>query len=180
MPQQGPGRRSTLRLLHSGAARGWLSHPIRDAAPLTSGPWMWARSPSRVTNRYGEERQRPRWCIRARFKMILKNPGSGGDRLPELANLTPGVESSLLNGVLGLLPVAENGNGHVVCRLDQGAYELRLREHVLSLQCRPAPPRRAGVIDCGELVKVADLLVAVGLLVGPRSRPRQCYDGSVH
>ncbi len=53
-----------------------------------------------------------------------EEPGPGGDRLPELADLAPSAEGSLLDGILGLLPVAENGERHVVRRLDQGTYEL--------------------------------------------------------
>jgi hypothetical protein len=53
-----------------------------------------------------------------------EEPRPGGAGFPELADLAPGDEGSLLNGILGLLPVAENGKGDVVRRLDQGTYEL--------------------------------------------------------
>jgi hypothetical protein len=53
-----------------------------------------------------------------------EEPGPGSDRVPELADLAPGAEGSLLDGILGLLPLAENGEGHVVRRLDQGANQL--------------------------------------------------------
>jgi hypothetical protein len=72
-----------------------------------------------------------------------EEPGPGGDRLPELADLAPGAESGLLNGILGLLPVAEDSEGDMVGRLDQGTDEL--------LEESPIP--KGGAADLGSLVQ---------------------------